>query len=119
MGDKAKDHSKNATSRRSFLKQAGGAAAAVGLATSGLLSKATSADAAELPKKWDQTADVIVIGSGFAGLAAALEAKKAGANVVILEKMPVPGGNSIINGGLIAATGSPLQAKEGIKDSPS
>ncbi len=106
------------TSRRSFLKQAGGAAAAVGLATSGLLMKTKEAGATELPKKWDQTVDVVVIGSGFAGLAAALEAKKAGAKVMVLEKMPVPGGNSIINGGLIAATGTPLQAKEGIKDSP-
>lgn len=118
MSDKEKTSGKNVTSRRNFLKQAGGAAAAMGLATSGLMMKTTEAGAAELPKKWDQTADVIVIGSGFAGLAAALEAKKAGANVIILEKMPVPGGNSIINGGLLAATGSPLQDKEGIKDSP-
>ncbi|MBU4277299.1 MAG: flavocytochrome c [Proteobacteria bacterium] len=118
MSDKEKTSGKSVTSRRNFLKQAGGAAAAMGLATSGLMMKTTEAGAAELPKKWDQTADVIVIGSGFAGLAAALEAKKAGAKVIILEKMPVPGGNSIINGGLMAATGSPLQDKEGIKDSP-
>lgn len=118
MDKKADSANNTRTSRRTFLKRAGGAAAAVGLATSGLLTKTTEAGAAELPKKWDQTVDVVVIGSGFAGLAAALEAKKAGANVVVLEKMPVPGGNSIINGGLLAATGTPLQDKEGIKDSP-
>ena len=112
------DFSNRNASRRSFLKQAGGAAAAVGLASTGLLMKTKEAGAAELPKKWDKTVDVVVIGSGFAGLAAALEANEAGSKVLILEKMPTPGGNSIINGGLMAATGSPLQTKEGIKDSP-
>jgi fumarate reductase flavoprotein subunit len=44
--------------------------------------------------------DVLIVGSGFAGLAAAAEAAGNGAkSVVILEKMPIYGGNSIINGG--------------------
>ena len=34
--------------------------------------------------------DVIIIGGSFAGLAAAIEARKAGAKVVVLEKMPCP-----------------------------
>lgn len=76
------------------------------------------AEAAPLPKKWEETFDVVIVGSGFAGLAAAYEAKKAGASVVVLEKMKTPGGNSIINGGVVAAAGSPLQEKMGIKDSP-
>lgn len=70
-----------------------------------------------LPRKWDESFDVVVVGSGFAGLAAAYEAKKAGASVVVLEKMQTPGGNSIINGGIVAAAGSPLQDKLGVKDS--
>jgi len=45
-----------------------------------------------LPTKWDETYDVVVVGSGFAGLAAAAEAAKTGAKVLILEKMPVYGG---------------------------
>ena len=76
------------------------------------------AKAAEMPQKWDATYDVIVVGSGFAGLAAAIEAKKAGANVVVLEKMPTAGGNSIINGGILTATGCPQQKMHGIEDSP-
>ena len=71
-----------------------------------------------LPKKWDETVDVVVVGSGFAGLAAAYEAKKAGASVALLEKMPTAGGNSVINGGIFAVPGSPEQAHLGIKDSP-
>lgn len=62
--------------------------------------------------------DVIVVGSGFAGLAAALEAAQAGRSVLVIDKMPVFGGNSAINGGAVAVAGSPLQEKEGIVDSP-
>ena len=72
----------------------------------------------KLPTKWDETHDVVIIGSGFAGLAAAIEAKTAGAETVVLEKMPTAGGNSIINGGILTATGCPQQIKHGIKDSP-
>ncbi|MGB3389631.1 MAG: flavocytochrome c, partial [Pseudaminobacter sp.] len=61
---------------------------------------------------------VVVVGSGFAGLAAAHEARKTGASVVVLEKMRTPGGNSIINGGVVSAAGSPLQEEAGIEDSP-
>ena len=68
-------------------------------------------------QKWDEVVDVVVIGSGFAGLAAAIEAKKAGANVVVLEKMATFGGNSIINGGILTATGCPQQKLHKIEDS--
>jgi len=67
---------------------------------------------------WDEITDVIIIGSGFAGLAAAIEACNAGASVIILEKMHAPGGNSIISDGGIAAAGTEIQNKLGIKDSP-
>lgn len=66
---------------------------------------------------WDEVTDVVVIGSGFAGLSAALEAHEAGASVVILEKMKAYGGNSIISDGGIAAPGTNLQKKYGINDS--
>ncbi len=67
---------------------------------------------------WNEAFDVVIIGSGFAGLAAAIEARQIGASVVVFEKMGVPGGNSTISGGLIAAAGSPLQKQENIDDSP-
>ena len=99
------------TSRRSFIK--GSMAGAVAVASGSFASAAV----AQQPKTWDETVDVIVIGSGFAGLAAAIEAKKAGANVVVLEKMPTAGGNSIINGGILTATGCPQQKMHKIQDS--
>jgi len=88
--------------RRELFKGAATIGIAASAGTLALNLTKTDADAAEkkmLPAKWDETIDTVVIGSGFAGLAAAAEASKGGAKVVILEKMPVYGGNSVINGG--------------------
>lgn len=62
--------------------------------------------------------DVIVVGSGFAGLSAAISAAESGANVVVLEKMKIPGGNSARSGGMMAIPGSSVQREQGIEDSP-
>ncbi|MBI2091156.1 MAG: FAD-dependent oxidoreductase, partial [Deltaproteobacteria bacterium] len=62
--------------------------------------------------------DVAIVGSGGAGLAAAIEAKSAGASVAIIEKADTLGGASIISGGGCLIAGSPLQEKHGIQDSP-
>ena len=105
----------NNQSRRRFL--IGGALASAAAAASPVLAKAPAQAQGDLPK-FDKVYDIIVVGSGFAGLAAALEARIKGASVLLIEKMPVIGGNSAINGGAFAVAGSPLQAETGIKDSP-
>lgn len=61
--------------------------------------------------------DVVVVGGGGAGFAAAVTAKENGADVVLLEKMPQVGGNTLISGGEMAAPENDLQEKEGIEDS--
>lgn len=61
--------------------------------------------------------DVVVVGGGGAGFAAAVTAKENGANVVLLEKMPQVGGNTLISGGEYAAPENDLQKEEGIEDS--
>ena len=66
----------------------------------------------------DLWADVIVVGSGFAGLAAAIEAHRSGASVLVLEKMAGCGGNSVISDGVMAAAGTRFQKAAGIEDSP-
>ena len=67
------------------------------------------------PKKWDKEAGVVIIGTGAAGLSAAIEAKKAGADVLILEKMPFLGGNTGISTAGMNAVGSKLHKDRGVK----
>ncbi len=62
-------------------------------------------------------ADVIVIGSGIAGLSAALEAGAAGQSVLVLDANSVGGGHAVKAGGF-ALVGTPLQEKKGFNDSP-
>ena len=62
--------------------------------------------------------DVAVVGSGGAGLAAALEARRTGASVAIIDKADSLGGATMLSGGGCLIAGSPLQEKQGIHDSP-
>ena len=79
----------------------------------------TSAVAAkDLPSKWDIETDVIVIGFGAAGSAAASAAHDAGADVLILEKMPFPGGNTALCGGAIYGSNTSIQKQLGYNDTP-
>ena len=90
----------------------------LGLAGAGLMAGAAhAAHAAEAPASWDRECDVLVVGSGYAGLCAAIEARTAGADTLLIEKMVVLGGNSALCGGGIAAPGSDLQKAAGVKDS--
>ncbi len=57
----------------------------------------------EVPEKWDETYDIIVVGGGFAGLAASYAAVTSGAKTVLVEKLSTTGGNSSINGGQYAS----------------
>lgn len=56
-----------------------------------------------IPDTWDETYEVVIVGAGFSGLAAAHTAAGEGASTVIFEKMPMIGGNSKTNGGQYAA----------------
>lgn len=66
---------------------------------------------------WDEQTDVLIVGSGIAGLSAAIEARQAGADVIVLEKMKVIGGNTRLSDGGLAAPGNPLQRQLGVEDS--
>ena len=63
------------------------------------------------------SADLVVVGGGLAGLAAALEAAQAGARVIVLEMLADPGGSSAMSGGCFAFAGTDLQRNRGIEDS--
>ena len=60
------------------------------------------AKAEGVPAKWNKEVDVVIVGTGHAGLAAAITAADAGAKVVILEKMKkeLEGGNSKVSGNM-------------------
>ena len=60
-----------------------------------------------------ETADVVVIGGGNAGLAAAVSASEKGASVILIEKMPMLGGNSIRSGGAYNAVDPRSPARPG------
>ena len=78
-----------------------GAVAAAGIAE--------TAAAAPAKKRTREEWDVVVVGAGFAGMCAALEAAEQGAKVVLLEKMGRPDGATVYSSGWIAAVGSRFQ----------
>lgn len=88
------------------------------IAKSGLTLAVASAAANTTQSKEaaEQIYDVVVIGAGGAGFSAAIEANLAGAQVVLLEKMPTVGGNTLISGGEMNAPNNWVQQKLGITD---
>lgn len=66
---------------------------------------------------FDANCDVLVIGAGAAGLVTALRAHEAGAQVLVLERDPLPRGSTALSAGLIPAAGTRFQAEAGIVDS--
>ena len=77
-------------------------------AASGKTEKATAVK--------DESCDIVVIGAGGAGLAAAIEAKHNGASVILLEKMGVAGGNTTSATGGLNAAETKIQKELGIED---
>lgn len=65
-----------------------------------------------------QQADIVVIGAGGAGMTAAIQAVQDGAtDVIVLEKMPITGGNTTRSTGGLNACATEYQKAEGIEDS--
>src|ERR1700739_1998857 len=62
--------------------------------------------------------DVVVAGSGAAGMAAALAAAQLGATVVVLEKAAYFGGSTARSGGGIWAPGNAVLRRAGVADTP-
>ncbi|MCX5814097.1 MAG: FAD-binding protein [Proteobacteria bacterium] len=86
--------------RRTFLKRTVAGIGAIGMAGLGA-AEAMTVNLQQVPK-WDHISDVVVIGYGAAGANAAIAAHDAGAKIIILEKMPMAGGNSGVCFGAMA-----------------
>lgn len=108
---------KKSLSRRQFLKNAGiiagGAAVGAGLLTGcGDGAEVNSADGIE----WDRETDVVIIGAGCAGQSAAIEASRAGAEVLMIEKLNFPGGNNTLSAGNAVTGATHVHEQAGIED---
>ena len=101
-------------SAKGFIDAVNDAAKKAGVTLAKADKKALKKAARKLPKTSNY--DVVVIGAGGAGFSAAITARNAGANVVLLEKMPAVGGNSLISGAEMNAAKNWVQPKLGIND---
>lgn len=68
-------------------------------------------------ERWDEEAELVVVGGGLAGHCAAIEAADGGAQVLLLEKEPAVGGSTVLSGGSFAFAGTELQRRNGVEDS--
>ncbi|MYH29670.1 MAG: FAD-dependent oxidoreductase [Acidobacteria bacterium] len=101
-------------SRRAFLRK--GATAGVGAtALAGLGGRTQEAEAQNF---WDMSADLVTIGAGTAGLAAAVSALDHGASVIMVEENTDIGGHGLCSGGNVhLGGGTSNQKKHGVEDS--
>lgn len=97
-------------SRRKLLAGFGAAAASTFTAGAGALPAASV-------RSWDISTDVLIAGSGAAGVSAAIEARKEGADVLVIESLPRFGGSSAMSAGVVyAGGGTALQRALGVED---
>lgn len=124
--------SENNISRRDFLKTA--TAGAVSVMTIGVLSACSSQGEAPTstgnpaqeqtastpqaaPMVWDKEVDVLIVGGGGTGVAAAVEAAESGAVTLVIEKSSIMGGSTMMSGGMIHVAGTKYQEKfNGVAD---
>ncbi len=63
-------------------------------------------------------ADLVIVGTGISGLAAALDAGRAGASVTVIDMWSVFGGHAVMSGGLVCLVNTPFQRATNVADSP-
>lgn len=68
--------------------------------------------------KWDMDIDLLAIGAGACGLAAAIAARDEGLEAAVVEKLDRPGGNTALSTGSVPGAGTRFQREAGIEDSP-
>jgi len=103
--------------RRDFLK--GLAAAGAFTGSLGSLGRPIARGINLIPNAWDEEYDVVVVGYAVAGACAAMGAHDAGADTLIVEWAPIPGGTTAMSGGMFnLGGGTALQRDLGVDESP-
>lgn len=100
-------------SRRNFLKASGAGAVA---ATGALGAVPFRQSKAFAQNGWDEEYDVVVVGSGCAGFAAAVTAKSMGSDTVVLEKGTYVGGTTLVSGGTLWIPNNGPMQQAGVED---
>ena len=68
---------------------------------------------------WDETYDLVIVGSGGGSMCAALASKTLGKRALIIEKQPLVGGSTGFSGGVWWIPNNPVMKRAGVDDSPS
>jgi 3-oxosteroid 1-dehydrogenase len=68
--------------------------------------------------EWDYSADIVVVGTGAAGLSASLTARELGLDVIMLEKGKLIGGSTALAGGGMWIPNNHFMKDAGVPDSP-
>ena len=66
---------------------------------------------------WDESADLVIVGSGGGGVVAAMAAKDLGLQPIVLEKQSILGGSTAMSGGVIWVPNNPVMRADGVPDS--
>jgi succinate dehydrogenase/fumarate reductase flavoprotein subunit len=83
------------------------------------MGKAATPRSARTIARWDDEADVVIVGFGGAGACAAIEARERGADVLLLERAGGGGGTTALSTGQIyLGGGTPIQQQCGFRDTP-
>lgn len=68
-------------------------------------------------QRFELTVPLVIVGAGACGLTAAVAAREAGAEVVVLERDASPSGSTSLSSGFVPAAGTRFQQEQGIEDS--
>ena len=101
-------------SSEALLRAVGQAVQAAGGDLKFFTHEPVSIDPATLPEGEEAQADVVVVGGGASGLAAAASALESGARVIVLEKAPHTGGSAALSAGIVTAAGTDIQKASGL-----
>lgn len=97
--------------RRALFRKLGAASALIGAP-----AVINFADSQAATRGWDRETDIVIVGSGASGSSAALFAKRAGADSIILERLPIRGGTSAKSAAILWVPNNSAMRALGIED---